>query len=79
MNNTYYIHRSDIKDDEWYLLDSLPKHKTWIKMPLYCSYVVIAANGTLLDTINAPSESICINNLPEFIEKFNEFRLFLLL
>lgn len=48
-------------------------------MPLYCSYVVIAANGTLLDTINPPLKSICIDNLPEFIDKFNEFRLFLLL
>ena len=79
MNNTYYIHRSDIKDDEWYLLDSLPKHKTWIKMPLYCSYVAIATNGTLIDMISAPVKSTHIYSLPEFIDRFNEFRLFLLL
>ena len=79
MINNFYIHRSDIKADEWYLINSLPKHKTWTKMPYYCGYLTITNKGTLLDTVNAPSESNRIYNLPEFINKFNEFRLFLLL
>ena len=79
MNNRYHIHRLDIKDNEWYLLDSLPKHKTFPKMPLYCRYVVIATNGTLIDMISAPVESTRIYSLPEFIDRFNEFRLLLLL
>ena len=79
MINKFYIHRSDIKDDEWNLLDPLPKHRSWTRMPLYCSYIIIANDGSLLDAINLPSEYNRIDNLPEFIEKFNEFRLFLLL
>ena len=79
MTNTYHIHRSDIKADEWCLLDPLPKHRTWTQMPLYCNYIVIEVNGTLLDMITNPSKSTRIYNLPEFIDKFNEFRLLLLL
>ena len=79
MNNTYYIRRSDIKDDEWYLLDPLPKHHFCSVMPTNCRYITITSNGKLIDRLTVPAYSDRIYNLPEFIEKFNEFRLFLLL
>ena len=79
MINKLYIHRSDIKDDEWNLLDPLPKHRSWTGMPMYCSYIIIANDVSLLDAISLPPKYKRIDNLPEFIEKFNEFRLFLLL
>ena len=79
MNNRYYIHRSDIKGDEWHLLDPLPKHGTWTKMSYYCDHITITRDGELIDAVITPTESIRIYNLPEFTEKFNEFRLFLLL
>lgn len=79
MNNTYYIRRSDIKDDEWHLLDPLPKHELYKLLPGFYSYLTITGKGKLLDTNNVSLQSTRIYNLPEFIEKFNEFRLFLLL
>lgn len=79
ISNNFYIHRFDIRDDEWHLLDALPKHKTWTRMPLFCNYISITADGSLLDSISTPLECNHIYNLPEFIEKFNEYRLFLLL
>lgn len=79
MRNNFYILRSDIKDDEWHLLDPLPKHRLCSVMPTNCRYITISSEGELIDRLTIPSYSDRINNLPEFIEKFNEFRLFLLL
>lgn len=79
MTNNFYIHRSDIKDDEWYLLDSLPKHYLYSVTGNFYKYLTITGEGKLLDTYNVSLQSTRIYNLPEFIEKFNEFRLFLLL
>ena len=79
MNNRYYIHRSDIKGNEWYLLIPLPKHGPWTKMSYYCDYIIISRDGELIDTVITPTNSTRIYNLPDFIQKLNEFRLFLLL
>jgi hypothetical protein len=79
MINKIYIHRSDIKNDEWYLLDPLPKHISCDLIAPFGKYFTITPKGTLNDRHVMSSDSIPIFNLPEFIEKFNEFRLFLLL
>lgn len=79
MSNRYYIHRSDIKGNEWRLLDPLPKHGTWTKMSYYCDHITISIDGELIDAVIAPTNSTRIYNLPEFIDKFNEYRLLLLL
>lgn len=79
MRNNFYIRRSDIKDDEWYLLDPLPKHRLCSVMPTHCRYITLSDKGYLLDRLTVPIYSDRIYTLPEFIEKFNEYRLFLLL
>ncbi len=77
--NNYHIYCLDIKDDEWYLLDPLPKSPSCDLLPAFGKYFTITDEGTLLDRYVISPESTRIHNLPEFIEKFNEFRLFLLL
>ena len=81
MRNNFYINCSDIKDDEWRLLDSLPKHLLYRTPPVLFKrkYIGISAEGELIDKPVIPKNHIRIYNLPEFIEKFNEFRFFLLL
>lgn len=79
MRNNFYIRRSYIKDDEWHLLDPLPKHPLCSVMPTHCRYITITSNGKLIDRVTVPVYSDRIYNLPEFIEKFNEYSLFLLL
>ena len=48
-------------------------------MPAFGKYFTISSEGTLQVRQIISPNSTRIYNLPEFIEKFNEFRLFLLL
>ena len=79
ISNNYHIYCFDIQDDEWRLLDSLPKSSSCNLMPAFGKNFIITPKGTLQDSQIISANSIRIYNLPEFIEKFNEFRLFLLL
>jgi hypothetical protein len=77
--NNYHIYCFDIKNDEWHLLDALPKSPSCELIPAFGKNFTITPEGTLNDRRITSPDSIRIYNLPEFIEKFNEFRLFLLL
>lgn len=77
--NNYHIYCFDITINDWHLLDTLPKSPSCDLMPAFGKYFTITPEGTLNDRHVISPDSIRIYNLPEFIEKFNEFRLFLLL
>ena len=79
ISNNYHIYCFDIWDDEWHLLDTIPKSPSCDLMPAFGKYITITPKGTLQDSQIISPDSIRIYNLPEFIEKFNEFRFFLLL
>ena len=79
MRNNFFIRCTDIKDDEWQLLDTFPKHELCSKLPTQCGYLTLSDKGYLLDMFIMPVYSDRIYTLPEFIEKSSEYRLFLLL